>query len=280
MSNTTSDLARLISAFHILHRHNIVHEVGGLSIRNPTNPSTFFMLEQPAILVSSWSDLTEWNIEDNSPHKSDIAKRDAADPTTSQRFIHSSIYARYDGVHSILHGSSQDTIMYGLCDAGGSMLRPVSSMAGFINHFNPIFDPANHYSKLQTRSSHNLLINTKYLGEALADALDGVKIVNKEGQRIPHYTIALLRGQGAVYWGENLKKVVFKAIMVERNAKIQTKAMLQRADTELELTYLNDTESVDCSELVTDDLLERSWQAWVAEVERCGLYRNELSGQG
>ena len=61
----------LITANHILHHYKVVDGYGHISMRNPQNPHTFFMSHSVApALVSSPTDLVEYNIEDASPVKS------------------------------------------------------------------------------------------------------------------------------------------------------------------------------------------------------------------
>lgn len=69
--DTASPLKDLITANHILHHHNVVDAYGHISMRNPNNPHTFFMSHSAApALVSSPTDVVEYNVEDASPVKS------------------------------------------------------------------------------------------------------------------------------------------------------------------------------------------------------------------
>ena len=70
-SKDPSPLKDLITANHILHFHRIVDAYGHISIRNPSNPHTFFLSHSIApALVSAPTDIVEYNIEDASPVKS------------------------------------------------------------------------------------------------------------------------------------------------------------------------------------------------------------------
>lgn len=121
MSDTRSALLRaskppgkdlfstLITANHILHYHSVVdgqpapHALariirrsnastayGHISVRNPQNPSTFFLSKSLApALVSSREDLEEYHVSDASPVNEGAAKGYA------ERFIHSEIYKKY-----------------------------------------------------------------------------------------------------------------------------------------------------------------------------------------
>ena len=70
-SKPPSPLKDLITANHILYHHKVLDAFGHISLRNPDNSHTFFMSHSIApALVSSPSDIVEYNIEDASPVKS------------------------------------------------------------------------------------------------------------------------------------------------------------------------------------------------------------------
>jgi len=69
-SKSPSPIRDLITANHILHHHSIVDAYGHISLRNPSNPKTFFLSHSIAsALVSSPDDLVEYSVEDASPVK-------------------------------------------------------------------------------------------------------------------------------------------------------------------------------------------------------------------
>ena len=275
MSANRRTAARFITSLHILHHHRIVNEFGRISIRNPDNPDTFITSTLPPILVSSLDDLSEWSIEQTAPIKPTLGTTIKAptDPGRSEIFAHSCIYKRYPGVHCVAHLHSSELIVYGLCDANGSMLRSVSNQAGFVDEYNPIFDPANHRSKLLPDHPENLKIDHPSLGEAMArslsDATNGP--VNNS---IPAHDVAFVRGNGALLWSENIESMVVKAVNLQRNARIQTEAMQQRAGSNLEITYLSIQEAQDCSRESIESS-DMSWVAWATEISRMPLYRND-----
>ena len=70
-SKPPSALKDLITANHILYHHKVLDAFGHISLRNPDNSHTFFLSRSIApALVSSPSDIVEYNIEDASPVKS------------------------------------------------------------------------------------------------------------------------------------------------------------------------------------------------------------------
>jgi ribulose-5-phosphate 4-epimerase/fuculose-1-phosphate aldolase len=88
---------------------------------------------------------------------------------------------------------------------------------------------------------------------------------------LPH-RVALIRGNGAVLWGEEVEKVVFNAVIFKRNATFQTSAMLQRIGSELDITHLNTEEQAD-SEQASRAVVRAAWNAWSAEIDRQATYR-------
>lgn len=91
-----SIFSTLIVANHILHYHDVVDAYGHISVRNPANPSTFFISGSLApALVASLSDLVEYYVEDASP------VREGAPKGYAERFIHSEVYKKYSNVNSV-----------------------------------------------------------------------------------------------------------------------------------------------------------------------------------
>ena len=272
-------LSRLITAFHILHQHGILDEHGHISVRNPYDPSTFFTSNVPAILISSKSDLNQWNVSDGSPVAIPYNGCQAVQvvPETSEHYIHSCIYDHYQGVQSIVHAHSLSAIVYGLCNSHGSLLQPSYQMAGFVGSQTPIFNAANHYSALPPTHPHNFLVNHKYLGDALAQVLSGS--TETDGiAALPGHGVGFQRGNGFVTWALRLEDAVYRAIHVRRAAIIQAMAMSQRSDTDMEILYMSDKEARDCDETI-NRAFPLIWSAWVAQVERSGQYHNELKGR-
>jgi ribulose-5-phosphate 4-epimerase/fuculose-1-phosphate aldolase len=123
-TNITELLATYIHALHILDYHGVLDGYGHLSVRNPNNPPTFFMMHALApALVSGLDDISEYRIEDAKPVKPD----DPAGPI--ERFIHSEVLKRYADVNVVLHGHPPGLISYGVSSVG---FRPVFHGATFL----------------------------------------------------------------------------------------------------------------------------------------------------
>ena len=72
----------------------------------------------------------------------------------------------------VAHIRTIDSLVYGLCDAKGSMLRVVYNEAGFVNEYNPIFDSNECRPILSPDHPQNLKIDHPILGVALAESLN------------------------------------------------------------------------------------------------------------
>ena len=114
--------SKLITANHILHYNNVVDAYGHISVRNPSNPTTFFLSASVApALVSGLEDLVEYKIEDATPVKKDAPRG------YLERYIHSEIYKKYKGVQSVVHAHSEAVIPFSISSVP---LKPVFHMGG------------------------------------------------------------------------------------------------------------------------------------------------------
>lgn len=123
-ANITQLLATYINSLHILHYHGVLDGYGHLSVRNPNNPPTFFMLHTAApALVSGLDDIGEYRVSDAEP----VGPGTPEGPI--ERFIHSEILKRYPGINVVLHGHPEVLISYSISDVP---LRAAIHMAGFL----------------------------------------------------------------------------------------------------------------------------------------------------
>src|ERR1700749_1595047 len=85
----------LVTSSHILHHHGILDAYGHVSVRNPDNPSTFFLSRNmPPALMSSAEDIVEYNLEDAEPVEKDAPK------VFAERCIHSEIRKKFPAVNA------------------------------------------------------------------------------------------------------------------------------------------------------------------------------------
>ena len=116
-----------------------------------------------------------------------------------------------------------------------------------------------------------MLVNNPRLGAALASALG----TNTTQPTSPLHTTVLQRGHGFVTVGSSVEQVVDFAYYAASNARVQTQALLLRATVGGAVKYLSEQELRDCRNMNTW-ITFKPWQQWVWEVERSGMYANEL----
>jgi ribulose-5-phosphate 4-epimerase/fuculose-1-phosphate aldolase len=250
---------QFITGSHILHYHNVLDAYGHLSLRHPSNPSTFYMSRSiaPAI-VSSPDDLIEYHVSNAEP----------VDPTAGQgyaeRHIHSEIYKRHPHVRAAVHSHSEAVVPY---TVSGIPLRPCYHMAGFLRAQGaPVFDVADH---LRSGDKRDMLVVAEHTGAALAACFD-------DGG-----AVALMRGHGFTAVGESIEEAVLRAVYTQKNADIQTMALTARRAYVGDggrakaggVHYLSEEEASAATEM-TKWSAQRPWGLWVREVEASPLYVN------
>jgi ribulose-5-phosphate 4-epimerase/fuculose-1-phosphate aldolase len=110
-ANISELLATYIHSLHILHNHGVVDAYGHLSVRNPDDPSTFFMMHQMApALVSGPNDIGEYRVSDAEPVYPGTPE------APLERYIHSETLKRYRDVNVVLHGHASELVSYSISD--------------------------------------------------------------------------------------------------------------------------------------------------------------------
>jgi hypothetical protein len=122
-----------------------------------------------------------------------------------------------------------------------------------------------------------MLVNSPRLGAALAHLFD----VNQTQPTSPLHTTVLQRGHGFVTVGSSVEQVVDYAYYATSNARVQTKALSlasavgEMGNASQGIKYLSAEERRDCANM-NAWIVFKPWGQWVREVERSGLYVNEL----
>lgn len=269
-------LSKLITANHILDHYGLVDGFGHISLRDPEDPTRFYMTgQQPPAFVTSEADLAHYNIDDASPVIPDDP-RSTTHPF-SERFCHSGIMKRYLGVNAVVHSHSPAVVAAGVSGVG---LKPVFHMAGFLGEKVPVFDIGDAYDELEGSSlssiKRNMLVNSNDLGDRLAKRVS--KSDGNEVATLPDYTIILQRGHGFCTWGETIMEAVWRAIYTQQNAQIQMSAtdFSVVASGELRTRFLDEQEIRDCA-LMDKTSAFKAWAYWSRLVEIKSMYRNDLS---
>ncbi|OLN97888.1 hypothetical protein CCHL11_02594 [Colletotrichum chlorophyti] len=248
---------KFVDGSHILHYHHVVDAYGHLSFRHPFRPDVFVMSFNIApALVSSPEDLIAYRVEDAEPV--DLG----ASEGYAERRIHSEIYKRHPQVNAVVHSHSEAVVPYTI---SGVPLRACTHMCGFLGSSgSPVFDTTDHLLK---DDKHDLLVRTEHAGSALAAHFD-------DGN-----AVTLMRGHGFTVVGESIENVVMRAVYTQKNAQIQTTALMLRGATGMSvndgggLKVLSDAECA-ASDQTTKWSIMRPWNLWIREVEASKLYVN------
>ncbi|KAF2239817.1 arad-like aldolase/epimerase [Viridothelium virens] len=290
MSTTKSDELLLkhiqrtfISGCHILHYQRVLDAYGHLSVRHPHDPTTFIMSRYIAPgTISSPLDLVVYHVSDASPVDP------SSPPGYSERCIHSETYKRYPGVHAVIHSHSEAVVPYSV---SGVPIQPCYHMAGFLGTRTPIWDIGKLYKEGDRR---DMLVRDTRLGASLAESFEdtGDEKIAKGRDGEPPNSVVLMRGHGYSVCAKTIEDCVLRAIYTQKNAEIQTTALLTRS------AYLGGSNGVAAkddglkrsevagglavlSEEETEGAMEmtlwsahRPWRLWVREVEAQGMYVN------
>lgn len=229
-------LSELVSANHILYDQGVFDGYGHISVRNPKDPTHFFMSRAVAPGMVSDADIMEFDLD--------------AKPLDRQgreiyieRFIHSEIYKARPDVNAVVHSHSPGVLPFSISQVP---LRPVFHDASFLYTGAPVFDV-----RSAAGDGTNLLVMTPALGKALAESLGKNAIV-------------LIRGHGEAVVGPSIHVVVSRAIYTEENAKLQLQALALGGP----LTYLSPAEGEKVETLANSGGLWRVWNMWVAKAEK------------
>jgi ribulose-5-phosphate 4-epimerase/fuculose-1-phosphate aldolase len=223
----------LVAANRILYAQSVLDGYGHVSVRHDSNPDRFWLSRSMAPGLVTGNDIMEFDL---SGEPVDAQGR----PTYAERFIHSEIYRRRPEVKAIVHSHSPAVIPFGVTSVP---LKPIFHMSGFLGTGVPIFEIR------EVAGDTDMLIRNPALGAALALRLD-----NKSA--------ALMRGHGSVAVGISLPQVVFRAIYLEVNARLQSEAM--KLGT---VNFLNSAEAR-LAATANDVHMLRPWMLWKHEIAK------------
>jgi len=159
----------------------------------------------------------------------------------AERYIHAALYEARADVRAVVHNHSPSLIPFGITQ---TPLRPVMHMCASMGTHVPQWDSRMAFGDT------NLLVTNLAMGRDLAASL---------GAR----PVALMRGHGCVVAGSSLRDVVFNAIYLELNAKLQL-----QASTLGEITFLTDGEIEAILATRAAFTYERAWEYWCRRAGR------------
>lgn len=228
-------VADLVTANHILADQGVVDAFGHVSVRHDRDPQRFLLARNMAPALVQAGDIVTFDLDGRA-----LDARGRA--VYLERFIHSEIYRARPDVQAVVHSHSPSVVPFSLSRA--STLRATCHMAGFIGLSTPVFEMRDAVG-----DASSLLVTDAAIGRALADALRDRALV-------------LMRGHGSTVVADSLRRVVYRAVYTEVNAKIQMAAQ-QLGDP----TFLSEGE-VGETVRVIETQVGRAWDYWTLRAEK------------
>lgn len=227
-------LRDLVIANRILAHEGVVDAFGHVSMRNPDNPSRFFMSRSRAPGLIVRDDLLEFNLDGEAVDTKGFT-------LYGERMIHAAMYEARSDVHAVVHNHAHEVIPFGVT---GTPLRPIAHTCGVIGAEIPVWDIRDKFGAVT-----DFLVVTMEQGRELARCL---------GPR----TAALMKHHGAVVVGKTLREAVNAAIYLQVNAKL----LLQSLQIGIP-DYLTPEEVAATTKRQASPLaLDRAWDYWVARA--------------
>ena len=218
----------LVVANHILANEGVLDGYGHVSVRNPANPSRYFLARAGAPALVTAADITEYDLDSQ-------AVSNTSATGYIERFIHGEIYKARPDVMAVVHCHCPDVIPFG---ATTVPMQPMYHMGYFIAEGVPVWD-------IRKAGGTDMLVRNNQLGHALAQTL-----ANKSA--------VLMLGHGAAIAATSLHLVVGKAYYLNLNARLQMQAL------QLGGGKIASLDPVTAKNSVQD--YERSWDFWKSRL--------------
>jgi HCOMODA/2-hydroxy-3-carboxy-muconic semialdehyde decarboxylase len=231
LANDPKLIEDLVYANRILFAQGVLDGFGHVSVRSDKDPRHFLMSRSMAPALVTSNDIMEY---DRNGEPVDARGRNSY----VERYIHAAIYRARPDVKAAVHSHSPDIIPYSVT---GTTLLPLYHMSAFLRLGTPIFDTQKEFGDT------DMLIRDNKLGDGLAKALG-------------NSGVALIRGHGFVAVGESTPIVVYRAIYVQINARVQADAM--KLGTIKPLTPSEATKA----QAAVEATVARPWELWKSQV--------------
>ena len=230
-------LHELIVATRILANEKILDAFGHVSVRNPNNPSHYFIPRHRAPELAEISDIVELDLDSVPVKPTDFR-------LYSERVIHGEIYKARPDVHAVVHHHAHTVLPFAI---SGKEIVPVFHLAAVIGKV-PFWDQRDEFGDT------NMLVIKPEEGASLARALG------------PNWMV-LMRRHGATVAGTSLRNLTFRTVFSSDNCKLLSQAMahghvdsLSAGEIDLTAAYQQRPPSTN-----------RAWDYWVRQVEKAGL---------
>ncbi|HEY2646365.1 MAG TPA: class II aldolase/adducin family protein [Candidatus Acidoferrales bacterium] len=232
--NASAAISELIIANRVVAHLGLVDSFGHVTVRNPDDPTRFFMSRARAPGLVTKDDILEFNLESTSVDLRGLRPY-------SERFIHGCLYKSRPDVMAICHNHAHELLPLAVTK---SVMRPALHSAAVIGHEVPVWDIRDQFGDT------NMLVTSNEIGDSLAVAVGRGKA-------------ALMRGHGSVVVGTTLQDAVFSTFYLRLNAEVMIKALSMGGA----ITYLSPGEIERSGELHSQPTTQgRAWEDWCSQA--------------
>lgn len=239
MTDLDSLLNDLVSSNRILGHEGVLDAFGHVTVRNPEDPTRFFMSRARAPELVERDDILEFTLDGTPIHLDGPA-------AYIERYIHGAIYEARPDVQAICHNHTASILPFSI--ATSPQLRAVVHLAGFIGASVPIWDIAAQFG-----SDTDMLVRTIDQGRSLARMLGDERVI-------------LMRGHGSAVVASDVITLTARAVALDKNARVQLDATRLGEITPLsngEIARILDRDSVPRAGTVADS---RDWELWKRRI--------------
>ncbi len=192
-----SAIDELVAANRVLAHEDIVDGFGHVSVRNPADPTRYFLARSMAPALVAAADILSYDLDSNALDANGRV-------SYAERFIHGAIYKARPDVMSVVHAHTPAVIPFGVSDV---RLQPIFHMAAFLGAGVPVFEIRDAGGP-----ATDLLVKNLALGDALARTLGSANV-------------ALMRGHGMVTVAGSIPEAVFRAYYTAQDAQLEADAL-------------------------------------------------------
>jgi ribulose-5-phosphate 4-epimerase/fuculose-1-phosphate aldolase len=228
----------LVVANRILAREDVVDAYGHVSMRSPSNPNRFYMARSLAPELVTPDDIVEHDLEGN-------AVGSETRPLYLERFIHGGVYEARPEVIAVVHAHAEAILPFAI--SPDTPLRPVIHSGSFIGPHVPLWDIADRFGDT------NLLVASMDQARDLAATM-------------AENNVALMRGHGFVAAAASLIEVVRMSVLLPRNARALTTALLFGG----RIKGLSAGEIGARNQAAYGPYAPATWRAWEYWATKCG----------
>ncbi|KAJ7036817.1 arad-like aldolase/epimerase [Mycena alexandri] len=263
-TNVTQAGIDLLDASHILHFLEVVDAFGHVSVRNPANSSQFLMTFAIAPAQATSQSIVTYEVDNATAvgltFNSSVVG--SAVPTGfAERYIHSEIFKKFPDVLAVLHSHTQEILPFAN-QVSVPLVAQMHTAPSVGDEGAPVFDVRTlPQSVLPDSALHDLLIRNEALGDALANTFSNSS------------QVVLMRGHGMAVRAASIREVVFSGYYIKQDATVQLQGILLGGGTPA--LGLNQREVTDTA-TTAKTLVGRAWSLWALQVDKAGLYVNDL----